>query len=154
MTKWMLGIVSLLIVIAAIALFVIPAQAPGPGGSTATTTPMARFEDMIVLESPLPGATITSPLTLKGQARGGWYFEASFPVYLTDWDGKIIAQAPAQAKGEWMTSEYVPFEVTLTFDTPTPGDPAVNRGTLILHNDNPSGLPENDRALEVPVVFN
>jgi hypothetical protein len=99
------------------------------------------------------GDTISSPLTITGEARGNWYFEASFPIALTNWDGLIIAEVPATAQGEWMTTEYVRFEATLTFATPTPGDPALNRGTLILQKDNPSGLPEHDDALEIQVVF-
>ncbi len=107
--------------------------------------------DLIRIETPLPNQTITSPLVVKGEARGNWYFEASFPVILTDWDGKIIAQGIAQAKGEWITTEFVPFEATLTFVA----DPAAysNRGSLILKKDNPSGLPEHDDALEIPVII-
>lgn len=94
------------------------------------------------------GERVTSPLTVEGQARGGWYFEASFPVELRDGNGKLIAQMPAQALGEWMTPEFVPFKAVLTFAKPT-----TSTGTLILHNDNPSGLPENDRWISVPVRF-
>lgn len=109
--------------------------------------------DLIRLESPRPGTAVSSPLVVKGQARGYWFFEASFPVILTDWDGRIIAEVPAQARGDWMTEEFVPFEATLEFETPAAGDPAVNRGSLILKKDNPSGLPEYDDALEIPIVF-
>ena len=52
-----------------------------------------------------------------------------------------------------MTEEFVPFSAVLEFVTPTAGDPELNRGTLILQKDNPSGLPEHDDALEIPVVF-
>jgi Immunoglobulin-like domain of bacterial spore germination len=111
--------------------------------------------DMIVLASPVSDAVVTSPLTITGQARGGWYFEASFPVVLTNWDGLIIAEGPATAQGDWMTSEFVPFTASLTYINPyTAGDPDfMKRGTLILKNDNPSGLSENDRAIEIPVRF-
>lgn len=111
--------------------------------------------DMIVLTSPVSDAVVTSPLTITGQARGGWYFEASFPVMLTNWDGLIIAEGVASAQGDWMTSEFVPFTATLNFTNPyNAGDPDfMKRGTLILKNDNPSGLPENDRAIEIPVRF-
>ncbi|MEK7625591.1 MAG: hypothetical protein AAB467_04585, partial [Patescibacteria group bacterium] len=72
-------------------------------------------------------------------------------VFLTDWDGLIIARGIATAKGDWMTTEFVPFEATLTFTA----DKNVysNRGTLILKKDNPSGLPEFDDALEIPVII-
>ncbi|OGJ59137.1 hypothetical protein A2635_04210 [Candidatus Peribacteria bacterium RIFCSPHIGHO2_01_FULL_51_9] len=104
---------------------------------------------LITVTSPLPGDRITSPLTIKGQARGTWYFEATFPVVLTDWDGLIIAQGYAQAEGEWMTEDFVPFSATLTFEKPAYGE----RGTLVLQKDNPSGLPEHDDAVEIPIRF-
>ena len=111
----------------------------------------AQKADLIRLDSPRPGAEIKSPLTVTGQARGTWYFEASFPVVLVDWDGRIIAQGIAQAKDNWMTTEFVPFEAILTFAA----DPNAysNRGALILQKDNPSGLPEYDDALEIPVLI-
>lgn len=108
--------------------------------------------DLIRLTSPLPGAEIMSPVTITGEARGNWYFEASFPIYLTDWDGKIIAQGIATAQSEWMTTNFVPFKATLTYNLADAGAYS-NRGTLILKKDNPSGLSEHDDALEIPVLL-
>ncbi len=108
----------------------------------------AAIPDLIELRTPLPNAIVQTPLTLEGRARGPWFFEASFPVYLIDADGDTIAVIPAQAEGEWMTREFVPFKVTLTF---TP--PASQTGTLILAKDNPSGLPEHAAELRVPIRF-
>lgn len=105
---------------------------------------------LIRLDSPHPGELITSPLTIRGEARGNWFFEASFPVVLTNWDGLIIAQGIATAQGDWMTKEFVPFEAVLKFDVQQSYS---NRGSLILKKDNPSGLPENDDALKVPVLI-
>lgn len=116
--------------------------------------------DIIRNVSVREGDTISSPLVVTGEARGMWFFEASFPIALTNWDGLIIAEVPAEAvldpndpNSTWMTEEYVPFEATITFETPTAGDPAVNRGSLILQKSNASGLPEHDDAYEVQVVF-
>lgn len=102
---------------------------------------------MIEVTQPQPGATVTSPLMVSGRARGGWYFEASFPVRLLDADRNELAIAPAQAQGDWMTTEFVPFSVTLNFTT------TATNGLLVLEKDNPSGLPENDASIEIPVVF-
>jgi immunoglobulin-like protein involved in spore germination len=123
---------------------------PMPGPS-ASATPLA--DDMIVLYEPLPESYISSPLKVRGKARGTWFFEASFPVTLTDWDGRIIAQVPAQAKGDWMTTEFVEFEATLTFQTPAGPGGDLNRGFLILQKDNPSGLPQYDDSREITVYF-
>jgi len=111
--------------------------------------------NLIILDSPLPQSVITSPLKLAGKARGPWFFEASFPVTLTNWDGLIIAEGPATAVGDWMTTEFVPFTMDLEFTSPyKPGDPDfMKRGTLILMKDNPSGEPQNDDALEITVRF-
>lgn len=125
--------------------FVCPQVAPADTGKS----------DVIVLDSPLPQAVISTPLILSGKARGSWFFEASFPVTLTNWDGLIIAQGAATAVGDWMTSEFVPFTMNLNFVSPyKAGDPDfMKRGTLILKKDNPSGMPENDDALEIEVQF-
>ncbi len=106
-------------------------------------------QEPVVVTLPRAGGAISSPLAVWGKARGSWFFEASFPLVLTDWDGKIIAQSFAKAEGEWMTTDYVPFSGTLTFEKPSYG----TRGFLILKKDNPSGLPELDDSREIPVVF-
>jgi len=54
----------------------------------------------------------------------------------------------AQAEGEWMTTEFVPFKATLNFEKPS-----VKTGKLILKKDNPSGLSQNDDELVVPIKF-
>src|SRR4030042_5172553 len=79
---------------------------------------------------------ITSPFELTGEARL-WYFEASFPVKILDENGKEILAIPAQAQGDWMTDQFVPFKATLEFLVGKD-----QNGTLILMKDNPSGLPE------------
>jgi hypothetical protein len=122
-----------------------------PIGGTSTTTPVATStgkENKIRVTNVSSNQIVTSPLTVEGSARGYWYFEASFPVELIDGNGKRLAIGPAQAKSDWMTNEFVPFSITLTF-----AKPSTATGTLILRNDNPSGLPENQDELRIPVLF-
>jgi len=116
---------------------------PAPAG-----VPEVPVHPHIRVTAPSAGALIATPLTVAGEARGSWYFEASFPVRLVDGSGRQLAIVPAQAKGEWMTSNFVPFEVQLSF-TPPPG----GGGFLILQKDNPSGLPEHADSLVIPVRF-
>ncbi|MDP3955752.1 MAG: Gmad2 immunoglobulin-like domain-containing protein [bacterium] len=106
---------------------------------------------LIRLDSPRPNQTIESPLVISGEARGSWFFEANFPVVLTNWDGVIIAQGVATAQGDWMTADFVPFASTLVFTQDA--DTYSDAGTLILRKNNASDLPEYDDALEIPVVF-
>ncbi len=105
--------------------------------------------DFILLDSPLPGATVSSPLAIKGRARGTWFFEGDFPLLLLDAQGQQIGVSYATAKGEWMTENFVDFEGILTFTGPFSGQ----RGTLVLKKGNPTGLKEFDDALEIPVYF-
>lgn len=105
-------------------------------------------EPDVVLEQPVYGDLVTSPLTVKGKARGTWFFEANIPVTLKDETGKLLAQKGFMTDSNWMTTDYVPFEGTLEFD---PGD--VEYGILIISKDNPSGLPENDAAFAIPLRF-
>lgn len=106
--------------------------------------------DLIRLQNIRPGDVIESPVKIMGEARGPWFFEASFPVYVINWDGLIIGEGIATAEGDWMTEEFVPFSTEITFEKP---DLYPERGTLILQKDNPSGLPEHDDALEIPIRF-
>jgi hypothetical protein len=104
--------------------------------------------DLIKIASPRPNETISSPWLVQGEARGNWFFEASFPVKLFDSEGNLLAASIAQAKSDWMTTDFVPFEAELTFEIIKN-----QKGTLVLQKDNPSGLPEYDDELRVPVFL-
>jgi len=104
---------------------------------------------LIQTANPMPNQKITSPLVVTGQAVGGWYFEASFPVKLFDSNNNLLAESVAAAQSDWMTTSFVPFIATFNFAT----QPANSVGTLILYKDNPSGDPANDDQLTIPVTF-
>lgn len=137
---------------AAVAAVLDSLQFPRATSSASAPSPTS---DSISLRAPTARATITSPLTIEGEAPGPWFFEGSFGVTLVDWDGKIIAETFASATREWMTEEMVPFRAELTFPNPyQPDDPDFMRnGTLILRKANPSGLPRHADAYELPVRF-
>ncbi len=105
-------------------------------------------ENLIKITLPTPNSTVKTPLLVTGQARGTWYFEASFPVKIYDANGNLLGATVAQAQSDWMTTNFVPFKATLNFTTPT-----TSTGTLVLEKDNPSGLPQNDDSLVVPIRF-
>jgi hypothetical protein len=97
---------------------------PEPPPAAAAPKPAAPVIPVIGTASfraPLPGSAARSPLVVEGSAPGGWYFEASFPVRLEDAAGRVLAEAPAQAEGEWMTPGEVPFHAVLEFAQPAPG---------------------------------
>jgi len=98
--------------------------------------------------APVANQRVMSPLTVTGEARGSWYFEASFPVKLLDGNGNVLVQTHADAQGDWMTNEFVPFKAVLTFSKPL-----TRTGTLVLEKDNPSDLPQNAASVTIPVQF-
>lgn len=127
-----------------------PRQCKTPSGKTFTEDIGNELEkrDLIRITSPRPNQLVFSPLEVTGEARGIWFFEASFPVKLYDANGKLLATAVAQAQGEWMTENFVPFKAEVVFSKPS-----TDTGLLVLEKDNPSGLPENADELRVPVKF-
>lgn len=131
------------------AVYTEPATPGDNNGQVATREFTSPKGVVIKLHNWAERQAITSPLALTGDAPGSWSFEASFPVTLSDSTHKMIAQTAAHLTGDWMTDEYVPFTATMTFETPAAG----GGGTLTLRKDNPSGLPENDDAVEIPVTF-
>lgn len=106
--------------------------------------------ELIDVDAPIPGATLTShTFSITGKAKGTWYFEGSFPVEVRDLKGALIANSIAKAEGEWMTTNAVPFTASVTIPQAYTGGVMV-----ILKNDNPSGMPENDRSISFPVFLN
>jgi hypothetical protein len=101
----------------------------------------------IKITQPMSDDTVSSPMEITGTAKGTWFFEGSFPVKLVDKNGKTIAEVPAQALREWMTTDFVPFRAILDFSAPSGSE-----GTLILSRDDPSGqaMPEEVR---IPVIL-
>ncbi len=118
--------------------------------STTYTTPASTStpSEMVRVSEPSNNALIKSPVVVKGTARGNWFFEASFPIRVLDANGKVLGSAPAQAQGDWMTTNFVPFSLSLAFSTSTTAT-----GTIVLQKDNPSGLPQNDAEVRIPIRF-
>ena len=67
-----------------------------------TKTPKEEEEkaDIIKVDNPKSSQAISSPLAITGQARGSWFFEASFPVNLFDDNNFLLGAATAQALGD------------------------------------------------------
>ncbi len=106
-------------------------------------------DTFITVDTPAPGAVIESPLTIRGRARGTWFFEGDFPILLKDADGDVIARSYVTAAKESMTTDFVDFSGSLSFTRPKPGSP----GTLVFVKDNPSDRAELDDFTAIPVFF-
>lgn len=120
----------------------------GPNCTFAPCPSASSENENVRVIAPLPESVVTSPLMVSGEARGMWYFEASFPVTVRDANDQVLGTGVAQAQGEWMTTEFVPFQTMVSFtpsSTPT--------GFVVFQKDNPSGLPEHADEVRVPVRF-
>lgn len=106
------------------------------------------IEKLIIIDQPKPNRVIQSPVEVRGKARGYWFFEASFPVYVYDANNKEIGRGIAQADGNWMTQDFVPFHVSLSLQ-PT----KTKMGRLVFVKSNPSGLSKHDQQYSIPVRF-
>ena len=117
--------------------------------STSTqANPTSTASDSIHVRLPASHAHVSSPIHIEGEARNGWYFEATFPIRLLDAHEGVLGSTVAHSQTEWTKEGWIPFSADLSFSMPfTP------TGTLIFEKDNPSGLPENDEHLLLPVTF-
>lgn len=97
---------------------------------------------------PKPEELVKSPLQVSGEARGTWFFEASFPIKIIDEAGNVLGTSYVQAESDWMTENFVPFkgEINYLLKTRT-------NGFLVLAKDNPSGLQENDKEIRIPIIL-
>lgn len=123
-------------------------SAPMPAAPCGNQSGPFVYKDLIKISEPKAEDKINSPITVTGEARGNWYFEATFPVEVLDEDGTVLGSGPVQAQGEWTTTDYVPFSGTINFTKPKG-----QNGTVVFKKDNPSGLPANDDSVSIPVIF-
>lgn len=109
-----------------------------------SNTPLSKSVSLVF---PKAGANVPASFEVTGSAPGAWFFEGSFPVQVRDESGKILASTVAHAQGEWMTEKLVQFTASVT----TNGYHGIAR--VVLLKDNPSGLPENEDAVEIPITI-
>lgn len=112
-----------------------------------TTAYANASSDVVVVELPFPGAVTGKTFSVIGEARGYWFFEASFPIEVRGADGALLTTVVAQAQSDWMTEDFVPFTAQVTVPESYMG-PA----TVVLKKDNPSGLPKNDASVSFPIT--
>lgn len=148
----MAGRRGLVVVVAALLVVAVAAAAwriEFGGGATTTTGAYTSDRGVSVsVEAPEKDAVVSSPLEVRGRVPGSWSFEADFPVEVLDADRRSLAEGFATVQGAWMTEEDVDFTGRVEFDPPPTAS-----GFLVLHRANPSGLPDHDDAVEIPIRF-
>lgn len=126
---------------------------PSPSSSPSILSPEPSASALpspiseITLKEPQWNAIVSSPFEIVGSAPGTWFFEGQIIGEIKNQNGESLAIFPLQATGEWMTEEPVEFKGAAKFLMSKAG----NNITLIIKNDNPSGLPENDKLASFPL---
>ena len=95
-----------------------------------------------------PGSVVsTGEQKVSGIVQGGYFFEGNILLRVLDSDKKVLSETNGKAITDWMNAGPVSFEGTIDF-TFTPGDYYIE-----IHNDNASGLPENNKSILIPIVI-
>jgi hypothetical protein len=96
-----------------------------------------------------PYDKVQGKISYSGSVKGGYFFEANILINILDENKNIVLRSYTTAKSDWMTAEPVAFDGTLDLS-------GLDAGSyyLEIHNDNASGLPENDKSILIPIIIN
>ena len=130
-------------------------QAPVDGEDGKPSATIEAAAGSFSVDSPAPGAKVTSPLVITGVADNSMYFEGVFPVELVA-DGKVIARGPAQQAGDrnWTDPGPVNFRAALEFEVSKE-----TNAELVLMEDMPEPVSDDSdergpaKAMKIPVVL-
>lgn len=101
----------------------------------------------IILSEPFSGSAIQSPVMIKGTAPKGWTFEAAITIIVEDAQRKKISGGSFPTKEIEGSDNLVSFSISIPYST------KMTAGFVTVKNDNPSGLPENEKSFSIPVTF-
>ena len=121
---------------------------PVPVTTTPPSPSPAPLHSKIQVTYPKANTSVPKKFTITGKAPGNWFFEASAPYMIRIEDGSKVAQGTLQTIGNWQTTNLVDFKADVVVNPAFSG-----QATLVLMKDNPSGLPENDDSLEIPITI-
>jgi hypothetical protein len=143
-------IISLIAVIIAIifGFWLFNRSASAPINNSTNTTPETNPDIKITYITPEENEVVSFPFEIKGEARGTWFFEASFPVEILNDKQEVVTTGIAQAEDEWMTENFVPW--TVKFDT-KPTGLTKEEAFIKFKKDNPSGEPSMDKSFIIPI---
>lgn len=122
-----------------------PAATSSPSVTNSSPTPLITPwpETGVSVQKPQPNEPVTSPFLIAGEAPGTWFFEGQMTAEIQNEQGLVLATIPLTAEGNWMTEELVAFSGTASYPEKDVGDQII----LVIKNDNPSGLPENEKSV-------
>ncbi|HAE36394.1 MAG: hypothetical protein UR85_C0001G0011 [Candidatus Nomurabacteria bacterium GW2011_GWF2_35_66] len=105
-------------------------------------------KDDLVAFSIMPNTKVKGIVSYRGIVKGGYFFEANILINVLDSNKKVLLKSNAMAKDDWMTSGPVNFEGNIDFTNLKKGQAYIE-----IHNDNASGLSENDKNILIPIII-
>lgn len=141
------------VVVLGIGLYVLQKQpealAPEPEPVEEVSLEILGNKDDLVYLSIVPGAKMPQQvISYRGSIKNAYFFEANILINILDINKNVLNSSNAMATTDWMTIEPVEFEGNIDF-AGLPSGPAY----FEIHNDNASGLPENDKSVLIPIVI-
>ncbi len=103
----------------------------------------------IEIKSPVQGEEIIGEvINIKGAIPGNWYFEGNATFKMLDTNTyKEVAFGNIQALSDWMTTQKVPFEISVSKQSLNyTGDI-----TVIISSDNPEGDEKKTKRIYLPI---
>lgn len=141
-------IIGIILIVLVFGVGLLNVRKPGSHPSVFPSPTPQISSNLPILLTPQPDATLTGPLIIKGYVPKNWTFEGQFRLQLLDNRRNIILadRVPVEwdAKNQ---KEILYFVSSYNYRT------TASSGFLVLQNDNPSGLPENSKRIEIPVKF-
>jgi len=105
-------------------------------------------KDDLVSFSIAPGAFVSGNMAINGTVKNAYFFEGNILVNVLDANKNLLKTGYGTATTDWMTSGPVSFKADIDFSGLSVGPAYIE-----IHNDNPSGLPENDKSILIPVII-
>ena len=139
--------IIIIILVIALGLWIFKKSATAP-----IITPETNPDITITYITPEENEAISFPLIIKGEAKGTWFFEASFPVEILNDKQELVTTGIAQGESDWMTTEFVPWTITFA-ERPEKLEPVSSSPNAYIKfkNDNPSGDPIRDKSFILPI---
>lgn len=104
-------------------------------------------KDDLISFSIFPNTKVHGIVSYRGVIKGAYFFEANILINILDANKKVLKASNAVATTDWMT-QPVSFEGNIDFT-----DLPKGKAYFEIHNDNPSGLPENNKSILIPIII-
>lgn len=95
-----------------------------------------------------PNQTLSGLVNFTGSVKNAYFFEANIVIRILDVNNNVLKTGFGTATTDWMTTNPVSFQGSIDL-TGLPTGPAYFQ----IHNDNASGLPQNDKFILIPIVI-